>query len=50
MYLSTSRSYRTYEEWKQFLKENAQENEVGSYRTYEEWKHDDIIINWTRNI
>jgi len=32
------RSYRTYEEWKQYPEEIFFITAIGSYRTYEEWK------------
>jgi len=34
-----SRSYRTYEEWKQTTINAISTAIKGSYRTYEEWKH-----------
>jgi len=32
------RSYRTYEEWKPGIEDDAVARDHGSYRTYEEWK------------
>ena len=33
------RSYPTYEEWKQYIKQNRLFIKRSSYPTYEEWKH-----------